>query len=231
MTECGVVHDSVDILPRCAGMTPPDSPRVSTSIMDSGVATKQTSDFGGAARQEVIDVNGRSISGTASILSVLSCSVAENVPEGGAVDDFADILDRCARTTPLGSFRVSTFGSDALVITESSFYFGGATLQEVVVRNGLSISVTDRNLVELKCSIAGDVTEGVVVDDNADIFARCETTSTPGKPHATMVTEPSLNSGWTALQEVVAVNWLSTSVTAKSLSAPSCWVCVTEYGV
>jgi len=47
-----------------------------------------------------------------------------------------------------------------------------------------------------------------------------------------VVTEPSLDSGGAALQEVVAVNGLSIPATARSLSAPSCSVAeaVTEDG-
>jgi len=64
--------------------------------------------------QEVVTVNGLSTSVTATQniinLSAPSCSVAENVTdsEGGAVDDSADILARCATTIPAGSLRAST---------------------------------------------------------------------------------------------------------------------------
>jgi hypothetical protein len=65
-------------------------------------------------------VNGLSTPVTASNVSAPPCSVAEDVTEGGAVDDSADILARCATTTPAGSFRASTSDLVSGVATEPS---------------------------------------------------------------------------------------------------------------
>ena len=53
-------------------------------------------------------MNGLSTPVTASNISAPSCSVAEDVTEGGAVDDRADLLARCAITTPAGRLRAWT---------------------------------------------------------------------------------------------------------------------------
>ena len=58
--------------------------------------------------QEVVTVNGLTTPVSASNVSAPPCSVAEDVTEGGAVDDSADILARCAITTPAGLLRAST---------------------------------------------------------------------------------------------------------------------------
>jgi len=62
--------------------------------------------------------------------------------------------------------------------TEPSFDVCGTSLQEVVAVNGLSIPVTASSLSEPKYSVEEDVTEGVAVDDSADILGRCASTTT-----------------------------------------------------
>jgi len=116
-------------------------------------------------------------------------------------------------------------------VTEPSFDFGGAAPQEVVVVDELSMPMTASSLSELECSVQEDVTKGVAVNDCADILGRCASTTALCKLRAStfglvsgVVTEPSLDSGGAALQEVVAVNGLSIPATARSLSAPSCSV-------
>ena len=53
-------------------------------------------------------MNGLSTPVTTINLKAKSCSVAEDVTEGGAVDDGADILARCAATIPAGRLCSST---------------------------------------------------------------------------------------------------------------------------
>ena len=57
--------------------------------------------------------------------------------------------------------------------TEPSLDFSGDTLQEIVTVNGLSTPVTASSLSETKCSVEEDATQGVAVDDSADIPDRC----------------------------------------------------------
>ena len=64
----------------------------------------------GAVPQEVVAVNGLSISVTDSSFSDLMYSVAKDMNERVAIDDSADILGRCASITNLSKFRASTFG-------------------------------------------------------------------------------------------------------------------------
>ena len=71
-------------------------------------------------------MNGLSTQVTASNLSAPSCSVAEDVTECGAVDDSADILARCAITTPAGRLRASTSDLVSGAVTEQSFDSGCA---------------------------------------------------------------------------------------------------------
>ena len=75
-----------------------------------GGATEPSFDFGGAVPQEVVAVNGMSIPVTDCSLSDLKYLVAENVNEGVAIEDSADILGRCASITNLSKFCASTFG-------------------------------------------------------------------------------------------------------------------------
>jgi len=56
-------------------------------------------------------VNGLSTRVTASNVSAPSCSVAEDVTVGGAVDDSADILARYAITTPAGRLGALVSGA------------------------------------------------------------------------------------------------------------------------
>jgi len=55
------------------------------------MATGPSCDFGGTALQAAVTVKGLSSLVTASSLSAPSCSVAECLTEGGAVDDSTDI--------------------------------------------------------------------------------------------------------------------------------------------
>ena len=59
----------------------------------------------------------------------------------GAVDDNADILARCATTTPKGSLRAPTLDLVSGAATEPSYDFGGDALQVDTSVKGLSIPV------------------------------------------------------------------------------------------
>jgi len=105
--------------------------------------------------------------------------------------------------------------------------------------DGLSIQVMTSNLSALNCSLAEGVTRRSTVDDSANILARCTSTFSAGSLRASMsdfdsgmATGPSCDFGGTALQVVVRVNWLSSTVTISSLSDPSWSVmdCVTNDG-
>jgi len=63
----------------------------------------------------------------------------------GAVDDSADILARCATTTPIGSLRASMTYLVSGSTTEPSYDFGGDALREAVSVNEWSIPVTANN--------------------------------------------------------------------------------------
>ena len=81
-------------------------------------------------------MNGQSTPVTASNLNALSCSVAEDVTEGGAVDDGADILARHASTFSVGDLRVSTSGLDSGMVSGPSCVFDVIAVQVVVTVNG-----------------------------------------------------------------------------------------------
>ena len=105
--------------------------------------------------------------------------------------------------------------------------------------DGLSIQVMASNLSALNRSLAEGVTRRSTVDDSANILARRTSTFSAGSLRAStsdfdsgMATGPSCDSGGTALQAVVRVNGLSSTLTARSLSDPS-WStvhCVTDDG-
>ena len=62
--------------------------------------------------------------------------------KGGVVDDGADILARCATTTPAGSLSASTPYLFSWATTEPSFVFGEHALRQTASVNELSIPVT-----------------------------------------------------------------------------------------
>ena len=85
---------------------------------------------------------------------------------------------------------------------------------------GLTDPVMASNLTAPFCSVAEDVTEGVVVEDSVGILARCATTTHEGNLLAStsdlvsgVATEPS--SDLDALQKAASVNGLSIPVTAN----------------
>ena len=78
---------------------------------------------------------------TAINLNAPSCLVAE-MCNGGIVDDSADILARCATTTPAGSLRALTFDLVSGAAKMPSYDFGGDALQVATSMNRLSIPVT-----------------------------------------------------------------------------------------
>jgi len=137
--------------------------------MTEGGATEPSFDFGGAALQEVVAVNGLLTPVTASSWSEPKCSVHEDVTEGVAVDDRADILGRCASTTTLCRLRASTFGLVSEVVTGLRVDFGGTALQDAVTVNGLLIPVTARSLSAPSWSVAEGVIEDGALDDSADL--------------------------------------------------------------
>jgi len=99
-------------------------------------------------------VDGLSIQVMASDLSALKCLVAEGVIKSGTVDGSADILARCANTTPADGLRASTSDSDPGMATGLSCDFGGTALQAVVTVKGLSSPVTASSLSAPSCSVA-----------------------------------------------------------------------------
>jgi len=64
------------------------------------MATEPDCDFGGAAFQEVVTVNGLSIPMNDSNLSVSSCSIAQDVTEGGMVNNSTNFLSCCMGMAP-----------------------------------------------------------------------------------------------------------------------------------
>ena len=122
---------------------------------------------------------------------------------------------------------------------ERGLGLGRAAPQEFVAVDGLFIQVMVSNLSALNRSLAEGVTRRSTVDDSANILARCTSTFSAGSLRAStsdfdsgMATGPSCDSGGTALQAVVRVNGLSSTLTASSLSDPSWSVveCVTDDG-
>jgi len=93
-----------------------------------GGATELSFDFGGDALQEVVAVNGLLTPLAASRWSEPKCSVREDVTEGVAINDRADILGRCASTTTLCRLRASTFGLVSVVVLVLRVDFGGTAL-------------------------------------------------------------------------------------------------------
>jgi len=145
------------------------------------VATELGCDFGGAALQKVVTVNGLWIPTTDRSLNVPSCSIVEDVTEGDNVNKTTNIVSCCESTAPLRSLCVSACGWAAGVRTEPSFDPGGALLGKVVAVNELSTPVTASSFRAPTCRVADGMTEGGA-------------------------TEPSFDVGGTALQEVVVVN-------------------------
>jgi len=117
------------------------------------------------------------------------------------------------------------------VATELGCDFGGAALQKVVAVKGLSIPTTVRSLSVPSCSFVEDVTEGDTVNKTTHIVTCCKSTA-PLRSlcvfacgwAAGVRTEPSFESGRALLGKIVAVNELSTPVTASSFRAPRCRV-------
>ena len=103
---------------------------------------------------------------------------------------------------------------------EGGFDFGGTATQEFAAVDGLSNQVMASNLSALSCSLAEGVTRRSTVDDSANILTRYTSTFSTGSLRASMsdfdsgmVTGPSYDFGGTALQVVIRVNWLSSTVT------------------
>ena len=86
--------------------------------------------------------------------------------------------------------------------------------------DGLSIQVMTSNLSALNCSLAEGVARRSTIDDSANILARYTSTFSTGSLSdfdSGMATGPSCEFGGTALQVVVKVNWLSSTVTFPQL--------------
>jgi len=103
---------------------------------------------------------------------------------------------------------------------ERGFDFGGTAPQEFVAVDGLSIQVMASNLSALNWSLAEGVTRRSTVDDSANILARYTSTFSTSSLRASMsdfdsgmVTGPNCDFDGTALQVVVRVNWVSSTVT------------------
>jgi len=91
--------------------------------------------------QEVVAMTELSIPMTVRSLSAPSCSIAEDVTEGGTVNNRANILTCCESTAPPDGLCASAFSLTAGVRTKLSFDSGGAALGKVVAVNRLSIPV------------------------------------------------------------------------------------------
>ena len=107
---------------------------------------------------------------------------------------------------------------------ERDFDFGGTSPQEFVAVDGLSIQVMTSNLSALNCPLAEGVARRSTIDDSANILARYTSTFSTGSLRASMsdfdsgmATGPSCDFGGNALQVVVKVNWLSSTVTSPQL--------------
>jgi len=125
------------------------------------VATELGCDFGGAALQKIVAVNGLSIPTTvrsedvtvhglsflvtATSLSAPSCSAVEGMTGDGAIGDNTDIPAARDGTAPPGRLRASTSGWNSAVKREPRFDFGGTAPQESVAAAGLSIQVITSN--------------------------------------------------------------------------------------
>jgi len=133
------------------------------------VATELGCDFGGAELQKIVAVNELSIPMTVRSLSVPSCSIAEDVTEGGTVNNTTNIVTCCESTAPLGSLCLPACGLAAGVRTEPSFDSGGALLGKVDAVNGLSIPVTASSFRAPRCRDAEGMTEGGATEPSFDI--------------------------------------------------------------
>ena len=74
VTEDGTIDDNTDIPVACDGTAPPGRLRASTSGWDSAVVREPRFDFGGAAPQDFVAVDGLSIQVMISNLSAMNCS-------------------------------------------------------------------------------------------------------------------------------------------------------------
>ena len=92
------------------------------------MATELVCDFGGAALQKIVTVNGLSIPMRVSSLSVPSCLFVEDVTEGDTVNKTTNIVTCCESTAPLRNLCVSACGWAAGVRTEPNFDFVGLCL-------------------------------------------------------------------------------------------------------
>ena len=109
--------------------------------------------------------------------------------------------------------------------------FGGAALQKIVAVSGLSIPTTVCSLSVPSCSFVEDVTDGDTVNKTTHIVS-CSGSTAPLRSlcvsacgwAAGVRTEPSFDSSGALLGKVVAVNELSTPVTASGFRAPTCRV-------
>jgi len=105
------------------------------------VTTEPGSDFGGAALQEVVAVNGLSIPKTVSSLSISSCSIAEDITEGDTVNNSTTILTCRGGAAPPGSLCALASISASGMRTKPSCESSGAALGRVVAVNRLSFQV------------------------------------------------------------------------------------------
>jgi len=85
---------------------------------------------------------------------------------------------------------------------------------------GLTDPVMASNLTAPSCSVAEDMTEGVVVEDSVGILARCATTTHEGNLRAStsdLVSGAAMapNSDLDALQKATSVDGLSIPVTVN----------------
>jgi len=106
------------------------------------VATKPYCVFGEAALQEVVAVNGLSTPMTICTMSAPSSSIAEDVTEGGTVNNRTIILIFCVDTTSASGLCASACSLASVMRTQLSFDSSGYALGKVVAVKGLSILVT-----------------------------------------------------------------------------------------
>jgi len=123
------------------------------------VATEPGSDFGGDALQEVVAVNGLSIPKTVNSLSVSSYSIAEDMTEGGTVNDSTTILTCRVGTASPGSPCASACSSASEMRTDPNLIRVGLRWRVATV-NGLSIQVTDSGLRAPTWLVAEGISKG-----------------------------------------------------------------------
>jgi len=103
------MNDSANILAACDGTAPPGRQTSCINIWGLYSSGERAERFLGCTSK--IRHSGWAVDPSLDrTLSVLNCSVAEDVIRSGTADDSADILARCASTSLAGGLRASMSG-------------------------------------------------------------------------------------------------------------------------